>query len=297
MTAQPCSTTSPPPSGDELSEVLREYMEVTARLQRTHQALQQEVVRLREELASKDRELELRRRLAALGELAAGVAHEVRNPLGAIQLYSGLLRNQCRVHRLTEAAQLIEKIEAGIQAIEAVVQDTLALAPRDRQLSLCRPADIFARVRDATLQTLSVCRVTLEIDCPNETPAVRADPGGLQRVLVNLVVNAAEASPPGRVVRLRAGVETGAVAIRVSDEGTGLPEEIRHRIFDPFFTTKQHGTGLGLTIAHRLTEAYGGRLQADNRPEGGAEFVVWLPVAGATDEAGQAVDERRFSAA
>lgn len=281
--------------GDALSEVLREYMEVTGRLQQTHQALQREVVRLREELAGKDRELELRRRLAALGELAAGVAHEVRNPLGAIQLYSGLLKNQCHQHHLGPALALIEKIEAGIQAIEAVVQDTLALAPRDRQLAVCRLRDILARVHDATLKTLTVCNVRLEIRCGEGDVCVRADPDGLQRVLVNLVVNAAEASPPGRVVRVYVHAAADSeVELKVQDEGCGLPEEIRHRIFDPFFTTKQQGTGLGLTIAHRLVEAYGGRVAADNRPGGGAEFTITLPRAAAE---GQETNEQKFSAA
>jgi len=286
-------------SGDELSELLRQYTDVAERLQRTHQALQEEVLRLRQELASKDRELELRRRLAALGELAAGVAHEVRNPLGAIQLYSGLLRNQCRAHQLGSALQLIDKIEAGIQAIEAVVQDTLALAPRDRQLRACPVRQIIDRVRDATLKTLAVCQVSLEAGLADPEVCVRADPDGLQRVLVNLVVNAAEASPPGRVVRLE--VEPAVdkeVRIRVCDQGPGLPEEIRHRIFDPFFTTKQHGTGLGLTIAHRLIEAYGGRLEARNRPEGGAEFTVALPEASGSDsDQQQEMEVRQFSAA
>ncbi len=286
-------------SGGGLSEILREYMDVTGRLQHTHQALQQEVVRLRAELAGKDRELELRRRLAALGELAAGVAHEVRNPLGAIQLYSGLLRNQCATHKLAPALQLIEKIDAGIQAIEAVVQDTLALVPRDRKLAACRLAEIFARVRDATLKTLTACRVDLVLDCADDTLAVRADPDGLQRVLINLVVNAAEASPAGRTVELRAAATTHTeVALGVRDEGPGLPEEIRHRIFDPFFTTKQHGTGLGLTIAHRLIDAYGGRLTAGNRPAGGAEFVITLPRAAATEMAEEPdTTARQFSAA
>lgn len=283
---------------DNLLDVLRQYMEVTERLQQTHQVLQGEVERLRAELASKDRELELRRRLAALGELAAGVAHEVRNPLGAIQLYSGLLRNQCSVHKLRPALQLIEKIDAGIHAIEAVVQDTLALAPRDRQLAVCALEDVFRRVEDATLKTVTVCRVQLEVHCAAGL-CVRADPAGLQRVLVNLVVNAAEASPAGRRVWLDASPAADAgVELRVRDEGPGLPEEIRHRIFDPFFTTKQDGTGLGLTIAHRLVEAYGGQLRARNRVEGGAEFVITLPRVDADPTAeGMNADERGFSAA
>jgi signal transduction histidine kinase len=284
---------------DNLSAVLREYMDATGRLQQTHQALQHEITRLREELASKDRELELRRRLAALGELAAGVAHEVRNPLGAIQLYSGLLRSQCRDHNLDRALQLIEKIETGIHAIEAVVQDTLALAPRDRRLELCRLSEISERVRDATLKTLSKCRVELAIEDSAPDACVRADPNGLQRVLVNLVANAAEASPPDSTVRLV--IERGAadeIELRVVDQGPGLPEEIRHRIFDPFFTTKKHGTGLGLTIAHRLTEAYGGRLSAGNRPAGGTEFLLALPSAAAEQPAGgNEAGKREHSAA
>jgi len=287
------------PARDDLSDVLREYTEVTTRLQHTHQALQQEVVRLRQELAGKDRELELRRRLAALGELAAGVAHEVRNPLGAIQLYSGLLRKQCHAHQLGPALQLIEKIDAGIQAIEAVVQDTLALVPRDRKLAPCRLRDIVQRVQDATLKTQTVCRVILQAGLSDTGLCVRADEDGLQRVLINLVVNAAEASPPGRTVRVDVSTAAGdQVEIRVRDEGPGIPEEIRDRIFDPFFTTKQQGTGLGLTIAHRLIEAYGGRLTAGNRPAGGAEFVVTLPRVEASETSeGSEAEQRESSAA
>ncbi|MBK9120311.1 MAG: sensor histidine kinase [Phycisphaerales bacterium] len=271
------------PPEAELSNVLREYLNVTARLQETHQVLQQEVVRLREELASKDRELELRRRLAALGEMAAGVAHEVRNPLGAIQLYSDLLRTQCRQQQMEPALDLIGKIEAGIHAIEAVVQDTLALAPRDRQFTNCPLGELLDRVRDATLRKLVDCAVTLLVRGPEPLPAVRAEREGLQRVLVNLVVNAAEASPRGGTVEVAVKtVRAGRVEVCVRDEGPGLPDEVRHRIFDPFFTTKEHGTGLGLTIAHRLIEAYGGELRAGNQSQGGAEFVISLPCAEAT---------------
>lgn len=285
-------------SDTDLSTVLHEYMQVTTKLQQTHEALQHEVVRLRQELASKDRELELRRRLAALGELAAGVAHEVRNPLGAIQLYSGLLRTQCRKHKLSDGVRMVEKIEAGIEAIEAVVQDTLALAPRDRQLELCPIRRIVDHVCDTARQTVETCGVELIVEVSDEALAVRADAKGLERVLVNLIVNAAEASPPQRRVWLRACESDENVELHVVDEGGGISEDILHRIFDPFFTTKQQGTGLGLTIAHRLIEAYGGQLHAGNRPSGGAQFVISLPSAAAssvTDDEGG--DARKFSAA
>ncbi len=288
---------------DDLDAVLREYTEVSGRLQRTHEALQGEVARLRRELACKDRELELRRRLAALGELAAGVAHEVRNPLGAIRLYSDLLRAQCSraisgVHK-PELLGLIEKIEAGIQAIDAVVQDTLALAPRDRPLGLCHMPTIVDRARDAALKVLTSRQVTLQVQGEEPDACVRADENGLQRVLVNLIVNAAEASPSGRTVRVRLGAGSeGHVELRVADEGPGVPDEIRERIFEPFFTTKQQGTGLGLTIAHRLIEAYGGHLTVSNLPAGGAEFVVALPRATDAEAGdGNGAGARRFSAA
>lgn len=283
----------------DMRGVLHEYMAVADRLQQTHEALQGEVVRLRRELASKDRELELRRRLAALGELAAGVAHEVRNPLGAIQLYSGLLRRECDKRQLAPALELIEKIDAGIQAIDGVVKDTLALAPRDRALRPCLLRTVIEHARDACLDTLTRRRVRLEVHCEDPHTHVLADEAGLQRVLINLFVNGAEASPAGGTVCVQVAAPSGReVELRVNDQGAGLPEETAHRVFDPFFTTKEHGTGLGLTIAHRLIEAYGGRLTAGNRPTGGAEFVLALPVgetSGALD--GHAVAAREFNVA
>ena len=292
MTCQLINQDSPIAGADELGEVLQQYMEVTGRLQRTHETLQREVVRLHDELASKNRELEVRRRLAALGELAAGVAHEVRNPLGAIQLYSGLLRNECQC--LEPALKLIEKIEVGIRAIDGVVQDTLALARRPGELAPRCLRTIIDGARDVCRQTLQTHRVRLKVDLADPAVCVFVEADGLQRVLVNLIVNAAEASPPRGTIRVLVGPTEGRaddrpltqsvkgppeVVLRVLDQGSGLSEEVLERLFDPFFTTKRHGTGLGLTIAHRLVEAYGGRLTAGNRAEGGAEMTVVLPAA------------------
>lgn len=286
--AMPATFRSP----DELVAVLREYMQVTERLQHTHEALQTEVVRLRQELASKDRELERRRRLAALGELAAGVAHEVRNPLGAIQLYSGLLRNTCQT--LTPAIDLITKIEAGVQAIDAVVKDTLALAPRDGQVhQACPLREVVQAASELCLKPFERAGAKLAIDCDTDA-AVIANGNGLQRVVVNLLANAAEVSPNGATVRATIrDVEPGQVELRVSDAGPGVPDELIDRIFDPFFTTKETGTGLGLTIAHRLVEAHGGQIHAENRAEGGAVFIVTLPTVAADPQKAAALSKRK----
>lgn len=263
----------------DLGDVFREYMDATVRLQRTHETLQTEMARLRQELASKDRELERRRRLAALGEIAAGVAHEVRNPLGAIQLYSGLLRSACG--RQAEALALIEKIDSGIRAIDGVVQDTLSLAPRSCRLTLQPVASLIDGAVELVRSVLARHRVSVEVRLADENVAIPADAAALQRVLVNLIANAAEASPAGESVKVSAGrPQDGFVELRVSDRGSGLPDEVLENLFNPFFTTKQHGTGLGLAIAHRLIEAHGGQLTARNRPEGGAEFVLQLPADG-----------------
>jgi signal transduction histidine kinase len=278
LPTEPNSSRTALVSAEELGVVLQDYMAVTNRLQQTHETLQREIVRLREELASKDRELEVRRRLAALGELAAGLAHEVRNPLGAIQLYSNLLRQHCG--RLEPAVELIEKIEAGVQAIDGVVQDTLALAPRDGRGAPRPLRDIVEAAVDNCRPALAERGIELVVRLKRPDVPVCAESRGVQRVLINLLVNAAEASRSGCTVYVQADApRQGRVAIRVLDEGSGLADEALDRLFDPFFTTKERGTGLGLTIAHRLMEAYGGGLSGRNRPEGGAEFTVVLPVA------------------
>lgn len=276
MEPNAATSTTPPVSEDALHEVMRDYLDVAQRLAATHETLQSEVVRLRQELASKDRELERRRRLAALGELAAGVAHEVRNPLAAIQLYSGLLR---RRFGDGAAVELLEKIDAGIRAIEGVVQDTLSLTPRSGRLAPVPVRQLVDGAHDFVVDTLLRRGVTCEREYPHVPVTVLADEGAIRRVLINLIANAAEASPAGSAVTVRVADERdGYVHITVCDTGPGLSAEVLERLFHPFFTTKAHGTGLGLAIAHRLVEAHGGRLTAANRREGGARFELLLPL-------------------
>ncbi len=263
-------------STEELGAVLRDYMEVTHRLQQTHEALQREVLRLRQEVEHKDRELERRRRLAALGEMAAGVAHEIRNPLGAIRLYCGLLR-KC-VGSDPAAGELLSKIDQGIGAIDGIVQDALALAPRGGRLEPRDLHEILSAAIELCRPDLQRRDVRIELREPAGQVWVLADAAALRRVFVNLLSNAIQASPPGAVVWLTSEpAGDDEVQISVADEGAGIDPQVIDRVFDPFFTTKENGTGLGLAIAHRLVEAHGGRLSAANRRQKGALFTVVLP--------------------
>ncbi|MFN0137691.1 MAG: sensor histidine kinase [Phycisphaerae bacterium] len=280
MSAQPIpmSTTF---SRDELTEILRDYMAVADRLRVTHETLQTEVERLRAEVETKDRELERRRRLSALGELAAGVAHEVRNPLGAIQLFAGLLRRECA--DAARPIELLDKIDGAIRSIDSVVQDTLALAPRNGEHLPIAVSQLIDRAAEMCQPVLDRQQVRLNLDVTIDArmgePVVAVDPRSMQRVLINLISNAAEASPTGATVAISAKADAQDVTIRVSDAGPGMSQDVLDRVFDPFFTTKAQGTGLGLSIAHRVVEAHGGRISAANQPQGGAEFSVLLPKA------------------
>jgi signal transduction histidine kinase len=119
--------------------------------------------------------------------------------------------------------------------------------------------------------------VSMETVLPEKPVEIGCDDGAIQRVIINLVANAADAAPPGSAIQLTVSDDSDHVRICVADSGPGLPAGVSDRVFDPFFTTKPHGTGLGLTIAHRLVEAHGGSLTACNRSAGGAEFIVTLP--------------------
>ena len=268
---------SPAQRIEELGRIIMAYSEVTEKLQQSHEKLQETVVRLREELGEKNRLLERKNRLAALGEMAAGMAHEIRNPLGGIHLYASILAKD--VAHMPQSLTTVKKISGGVKRLEALVSQVLAFS-RDIQVTPVAAdlAQVVAKAIELASPKLDALGVVWEVEGPAEMP-VRVDPLMLEQALHNLVLNSAEAMEErGGAIRIfySSGEEVGARQFRlvVRDGGPGIPAGVLDRIFDPFFTTKDTGTGLGLAIVHRIVEAHEGTIMASNPPGGGAQFEI-----------------------
>jgi signal transduction histidine kinase len=235
-------------------------------------------------------------RLAAVGELAAGIAHEINNPLAYVgtnlralrQLWSELADAkedgppEARVERLGEGLEMLDESLEGVERTAAIVRDVRVFSHGGREgHERLDPNDLVDRaLRMAEIQLRHQARVVRET---NEVPLVEGVRRELEQVLLNLLINAAQALDGPGTVRVRTAVRDGAVEITVADDGRGIPPELLDRIFDPFFTTKPagEGTGLGLSISHEIVRRHGGRIDVDSRPGRGTEFRVRLPVAAA----------------
>lgn len=210
----------------------------------------------------------LRARDERMQMMLAGIAHEVRNPLGGLELYAGLLRESLadQPERLAEVA----RIEREVGYLGNVVNEFLEYARRPRlELAEVNLHDLFAEVKEVAGAPTLRCEVQPGL-------AAAADRRQLRRALLNLIRNAiAAAGPDGRVV-LEARLDGGRVRVEVRDSGPGVPAELRARIFDPFFTTRQQGTGLGLAFVREIVRDHGDDVQVDTGPEGGACFRFHL---------------------
>ncbi len=214
-------------------------------------------------------------RLAAIGQLAAGVAHEIRNPLTGIAISLDVLREE---EGLDEAGRgLVEDMHREIDRLEALIRGLLDFArPQPVEARPMRIAKALEWHRTFEKQ----CRskgIDFAIDFgPN--PKLRGDPEKLKQLFLNLAINALEATPPGGRIRVRAERRPGRwVRVVVEDTGPGMDEDTLAQIFDPFFTTKNEGTGLGLSIAHSIVEQHGGRIDVESTPGEGTRFTVELP--------------------
>jgi len=260
--------------------------------------LYEETCRAYEDLRKTQEQLLQSEKMSAVGQLIAGVAHELNNPLTAILGYAQLLDGAGLDHR---SADYVRKLFKQAQRTHRVVQNLLSFSrqrkPQKQQVDLRRVLEETLTLREYDLK---VSNISLERDIPEEVPGVVADPHQLEQVFLNIINNALDAmleSSGSGVLKVRLFKKDGFVCIEFDDSGPGIKDT--NRIFDPFYTTKTvgKGTGLGLSICYGIIKEHGGEIVARNRDEGGATIEIRLPASEAAPvtEAPAAVPARRES--
>jgi signal transduction histidine kinase len=262
----------------------------TTSSRREIQLLESYIGRLREEIVQVSSHLSLSEgrlldaeKLASVGKLAAGVAHEIRSPLTALRLRVYSMQRVLGDARSQADLQLISE---EITRLDGIVRDFLEFAkPRQLALQSCQVPLLLDKTLELLAHKLAATGVTVERDEEPGLPAVQADPQQLKQVFVNVLNNAIEALPEGGVIRIavrRAEPVEGQRTVRivVSDNGPGILPELRDSIFEPFFGTKAEGTGLGLWVARRILSEHGGGIELEPAGPTGTAFSLWLPVNG-----------------
>ena len=220
--------------------------------------------RMRRELRARDERMQM---------MLAGVAHEVRNPLGGMRLFTGILREE--LDGDAEKLGHVGRLDKELGYLDTVVNQFLDYARRPPlELGRVDLRDLAEQVAELEAADAEASGVALEVD--GESAVARADPGQLRRALFNLVQNAVEAAGEGGGVTLDVAAEADEAVIRVANTGEPIPADVRERIFEPFFTTKEKGTGLGLAFTREIIADHGGSIDADDGAVG-AVFTIRLP--------------------
>jgi nitrogen-specific signal transduction histidine kinase len=245
-----------------------------------------------EQLAERER---LRDRLASLGEMAAGIAHELKNPLAGIEVMAGLLRRQ--VPDSTDAQSLLADIISEAKLANAIVVEMLEFVrPIRLQVETTKITDVVHQAMTLAESKAPRGSVMVTVDLEDGLPMIEGDQHQLVQVFTNLFANAYEAlDGKGRIAitAVRGVIEqdpamigvqppTPTIVVDVGDDGPGVPPEATDKIFDPFFTTKPQGTGLGLAIVRKIVDAHDGRIDVNSAPGRGTRFRVILPVTSAS---------------
>jgi signal transduction histidine kinase len=245
-------------------------------LDRQLQHVVQRVEEVGERLQRHQRDMLRAEQLSAVGQLAASVAHEVRNPLTAIKLLVEAALRAPKRRPLTDDDLAV--IHGEVVRLEQTVQSFLDFArPPAPRRHACDLREVIDHAADLVRARCRQQGVTVDVRCPPEALSADVDRGQLSTVLVNLFLNALDAMPSGGRIEVALYEEPDAIRLRVADTGPGLPPEMAGRLFAPFASTKPTGTGLGLSICRRVVEEHGGRITAGNRAEGGACFTITLP--------------------
>ena len=230
-----------------------------------------------EALESAQEQLVRQERLAAIGQLASAVGHELRNPLAVISNALYLLRDGIGPDASERVTRQLNTADREVSAATLIVSDLLEFA-RARQ-PILSPVDLGNLLDEALSVAPPPTGISVDQRRPVDLPAVTADRDQLRQVLLNLLTNAYEAMPEGGVITIAGEVVAGAVRVSVVDTGLGMDADTRTHVFEPFFTTKARGVGLGLAVAKRIVEDHSGTMEVESTPGHGTTFAITLPAA------------------
>jgi len=253
-------------SDDEVSTLIREFNEMEGQLARRE-----------EELERKNKELFQARKLAAIGTLASGVAHELNNPLNNIYLSTQVLVREMGEACPSNMKEIVTDIRSQTLRVKSIVGDLLEFARgRDPQLKVVVLHDIIMKAYRFTANSINMERIRFSLDS-NSDMLVLADPEQLERVFINLFANAVEAMEEGGDLSVRVTQEDNSVIIDISDSGKGIAGDALEKIFEPFYTTKDKGTGLGLAIVFNIINKHNGKIAIRSEEGKGTTFSITLP--------------------
>jgi signal transduction histidine kinase len=272
--------------GDELAQLSRTFNGMASDLQasraeieRWNRELEERVEQRTRELKEAQAQLVQAQKLAALGQLGAGVAHEINNPLGGVIGHVQLLLVD--KNDKDKDWEALKHIEEGARRASQVVQNLLRFSVQ-RKEAVRTSVDVNKLVKDTMSLTESLLQdqaIEIALDLDPANPRLRGDSGQMAQVLLNLVSNARTAMPKGGKLTVSTKKSDLSVILRVADTGKGIKPEIKERIFEPFFTTKDEwsNVGLGLSVSFRIIEEHGGKISVESEPEKGATFTVSVP--------------------
>ena len=258
-------------------KLVREQETLREEIERWNRELEERVEYKTAELERAHHEILLTEKLASLGHLSAGMAHEIRNPLNSISLFAQVIH--AGLDNDQEMQTYANKIVSEVERIDDILVKLLSTSKRSSfQLRTIHIDDVIEKSLQPFLEQIRVQGVILQKKLSSQMPSVLADADELGQVFSNLFSNALFEMKQGGTLSISMEHNNEDALVTISDTGEGIPEEHLNKIFDPFFTTKERGTGFGLSVVLRIVKTYSGRINVVSEPGRGTAFQIWLPL-------------------
>ena len=261
----------------ENRELLKERELLQNEIKLWNETLEKRVLEKSSELEQAHKEIVQSEKLAALGHISAGMAHEIRNPLNSINLFAQILSTAEGLDE--ENRGYVQKILQEVERIDEILIQMLASSSgKDNKTEPVDLIKIIEKVLRDSQARIEKQAISLDLDLAKDVPFLLADSLEIEQIFTNLIGNALYEMPNGGILSLSVRADAERISITIADTGRGIAPEFVQRIFDPFFTTKEKGTGFGLSVVMRIIKSCGGQIHVDSTPGGGAQFMIELPL-------------------